>query len=333
MDSLAPATTSDTTRAIKATRYSEDDGGTPTFLDKVSGKEERPGSSMQCSQMSLSTCPTARTSPVHRFLPFPTPEGCAVTAVEERPLGEWADGTRVEFDVGGWKSWCTVGTLRGSGGFFGALLRRPWSGEAVAIDRNGAVFSYVLDWLRRGSLSSADDCGLLDQIAFEADFYMLPELREAALNRLQEIERRANALYETTTRLNNVLVLLERRHLMAASRASSTSHGSEPIAAISASWDDRALDGQSPTSSHCSLYRRHQHHHHPPPHLNLSRLRSPNNQSPTCRDSSSHLDDSFEADRAALINDDPEEPAQGASPQVLCSFYSQDCKFATDEDF
>eukprot|EP01055_Gregarina_sp_Pseudo9_P000284 Gregarina_sp_Pseudo_9__283@NODE_1181_length_1808_cov_20_745619_g1107_i0_p1_GENE_NODE_1181_length_1808_cov_20_745619_g1107_i0NODE_1181_length_1808_cov_20_745619_g1107_i0_p1_ORF_typecomplete_len392_score53_32BTB_2/PF02214_22/2_7e12_NODE_1181_length_1808_cov_20_745619_g1107_i04841659 len=369
--------------------------GTPlNDIFKLAAECERPTSSMQCSQGTLSTCPTARTSPYNPHeLSFRNAEGGLLSGASlfkrfpglsaslkcepaAECINDLPDSVKIVFNVGGKEYWCTVATLRGGAGalfpededcFFKKLLKKPWaatlvyqSGGAVCcyIDRNGKCFPYILDYVRRGGITSTDDRGLLDMIAFEADFYGLHRLKmlaEARLADLQSREDKVIAIGQSLGDVVNRLVAMEQRVLMPSlnslhrkpdtapwpasphrhafptpplwhsTESFSSSGGHTTGAAAGTECGLRrdlnpALRGAS-SSAEMTLYS------------SRSGPMSPCSIDRVAASPHGSALSSFEQSRVLLINDDPEEPCDGASIDVLCKFYAEDRKFATDEDF
>eukprot|EP01053_Blabericola_migrator_P011620 Blabericola_migrator_1__11619@NODE_698_length_6826_cov_185_661340_g507_i0_p3_GENE_NODE_698_length_6826_cov_185_661340_g507_i0NODE_698_length_6826_cov_185_661340_g507_i0_p3_ORF_typecomplete_len375_score26_53BTB_2/PF02214_22/5_9e03BTB_2/PF02214_22/1_1e13_NODE_698_length_6826_cov_185_661340_g507_i022273351 len=345
-------------------------------------ESDRPSSSMQCSQGSLSTCPTTRTSPSqentyhlapdrlmdetclknfpkshlsacqtetavieHNFYPSPTRFYCpASPALRAGPasINDLSDSVKILFNVGGKKYWSTVSTIRGGAStlfpedencFFQRMVKTPWASNLIYnedcvecyIDRNGKCFPYILDYVRRGGLTCTDDRGLLDMIAFEADFYGLSRLRRMAEHRLQELQEKEEKMLSLGSSLGDVLsrlVAVEQRAFMPSEVCTAPAVGcrTSGIDCWSSSSSQRASSHQSGDWSAGGEW--------PARHL-PSDSRSPYQGS----DLTSSPRSSFEQSRALLINDDPETPCEGASPDVLSKFFSHDRKFATDEDF
>eukprot|EP01054_Gregarina_sp_Poly1_P010371 Gregarina_sp_Poly_1__10370@NODE_740_length_6512_cov_91_798759_g551_i0_p2_GENE_NODE_740_length_6512_cov_91_798759_g551_i0NODE_740_length_6512_cov_91_798759_g551_i0_p2_ORF_typecomplete_len366_score48_84BTB_2/PF02214_22/4_6e13_NODE_740_length_6512_cov_91_798759_g551_i017632860 len=336
---------------------------------------ERPSScsrpnfySMQCSQGTLSTCPTARTSPynVRELASILSEDGDAGMAkyfshAADMPAGgcinDLPDNVKIVFNVGGKAHWCTVATLRGGAGalfpededcFFKKLLQQPWAANleyrdgAVRcnIDRNGKCFPYILDYVRRGALTSTDDKGLLDMIAFEADFYGLNRLRTSAEARLASVQNREEQILAIGNNLGHFVArvaAIEQRAFMPSLNSIRNKQASlysdipfyqhAPVVSPR-SWD---TDSAPHWSAHsCSR----------PAAVSVDGF-FPETPSPAAASHSVDLsrtpcageNGTFVQNRVSLINDDPDEEPEGASLDVLCKFYSQAKTFATDEDF
>jgi len=58
--------------------------------------------------------------------------------------------------------------------------------EPIVIPRDGKVFKYVLEYLTYGALLSEISEGMLRKLVIDADFYLLPQLKEQASNLLKE---------------------------------------------------------------------------------------------------------------------------------------------------
>lgn len=80
-------------------------------------------------------------------------------------------------NVGGVLHCVSRETLSLGGGFFSKLASFPPADFEIFIDRNGSIFSLVLDFLRSGVLPY--DRFTLDCLEREADFYCLESMREA----------------------------------------------------------------------------------------------------------------------------------------------------------
>jgi hypothetical protein len=93
----------------------------------------------------------------------------------------------VYLNVGGTVYTTTSDTLNNDGGGYLSILVRNQSMEGrvqntlskdgnIFIDRNGALFEYILDFLRNGRLPSRLSDVLLVDLKDEATFYQIPEL-------------------------------------------------------------------------------------------------------------------------------------------------------------
>eukprot|EP01069_Polyplicarium_translucidae_P009815 Polyplicarium_translucidae@DN3342_c2_g2_i3.p1 len=92
---------------------------------------------------------------------------------------------RVRLNVGGVIHECDEETLRRASAetvFFEQLLSPDWMDhESIFIDRNGATFSYILDYLRRGYVNFGGHIpAVVQDISGEAEFFCLKSLQNAA---------------------------------------------------------------------------------------------------------------------------------------------------------
>ena len=62
------------------------------------------------------------------------------------------------------------------GRMFGSDIPSSTDQEGAFIDRDGHLFRYILDFLRKGNLSLPDNFSELDALQDEADFYEIAEL-------------------------------------------------------------------------------------------------------------------------------------------------------------
>ena len=112
----------------------------------------------------------------------------------------------VYLNVGGTVYTTTSDTLNNDGGGYLSILVRNQSMEGrvqntlskdgnIFIDRNGALFEYILDFLRNGRLPSRLSDVLLVDLKDEATFYQIPELVQLLEDKL--VPGTNNAIYDT----------------------------------------------------------------------------------------------------------------------------------------
>ena len=99
--------------------------------------------------------------------------------------------SKVVLNVGGRLYTTTLSTLCNYGPhYFSRRLSPPWRhGETreIFIDRNGDTFSYVLDYLRNGTLCCSNKPWLLQMLLQEARFFCIRSLEAEIERRLKEI--------------------------------------------------------------------------------------------------------------------------------------------------
>lgn len=93
---------------------------------------------------------------------------------------------KIILDVGGEKYTTSVDTLtaREENTFFTELFSRQWQSErdpddgSIFIDRNGKLFTYILDYIRTGSIPNGvqHDESLRQSLVIEADYFRLQNL-------------------------------------------------------------------------------------------------------------------------------------------------------------
>ena len=69
-------------------------------------------------------------------------------------------------------------TLLESNSFFSGLVRSDPTCSEFFIDRDPTHFRYVLNWMR-GVKFLPEDRSVLTELSWEADYYSIPDLREA----------------------------------------------------------------------------------------------------------------------------------------------------------
>jgi hypothetical protein len=94
--------------------------------------------------------------------------------------------SKVILNVGGEKYTTSIDTLtaREQGTFFTDLFARQWQlerdpkDESIFIDRNGKLFTHILEYLRSGTVPNnvKSDESLRQSLVTEADFFRLPKL-------------------------------------------------------------------------------------------------------------------------------------------------------------
>ena len=87
----------------------------------------------------------------------------------------------VTLNVGGVHFVTRTSTLAASNSFFSGLVSTCHDAAEIFVDRDPTHFRYVLNWLR-GVRVVPDDDMVLRELVWEADFYCLPDLKEALLN-------------------------------------------------------------------------------------------------------------------------------------------------------
>ncbi|CDI85982.1 potassium channel tetramerisation domain containing protein, putative [Eimeria praecox] len=106
--------------------------------------------------------------------------------------------SKVLLNVGGRVFATTYSTLRNFGPhYLSRCLSPPWrQGETreIFIDRNGDSFTYILDFLRNGSLCCSNEPWLLQQLLLEARFFCIRALEEEIEDRLKRIRLEGVAL-------------------------------------------------------------------------------------------------------------------------------------------
>lgn len=114
-------------------------------------------------------------------------------------------GRRVVFNVGGQQFETTVATLQTQAGHLllnlldpDGLYKQRDNHEAIFIDRNPALFPYILDYLRKGKVNLKPKQHWLEDLLDEATYYGLSQLATEVSRRLNEITT-AVIEAETTT--------------------------------------------------------------------------------------------------------------------------------------
>lgn len=91
--------------------------------------------------------------------------------------------------MGGVEFQTTRSTLLSGGGFFSALCEHLASDqEVVFLDRDPTHFRHVLNWLRGCTFLPAD-AEVLEELAWEADFYCMADMRERCATAMREAKR------------------------------------------------------------------------------------------------------------------------------------------------
>ena len=115
--------------------------------------------------------------------------------IEETPATASASYDHIKIQVGNDVYATTVSTLENGGhGYFASLFGVGSAfGDAermVFVDRDGALFKHVLHWMRTHSLAAAlaHDAHLLIDVAVEADFFGLDDLKAACTERATELK-------------------------------------------------------------------------------------------------------------------------------------------------
>lgn len=89
----------------------------------------------------------------------------------------------IHLSIGGGSFFTTRSTLERSE-YFENIIRHSNTDYVIRIDRDGTHFRYILNYLR-GSPYLPEKYETLYEIAIEADFYCLHELREAIFETIQ----------------------------------------------------------------------------------------------------------------------------------------------------
>ena len=89
----------------------------------------------------------------------------------------------VTLNVGGVLYQTSKETLEKNDTYFRPLVTHSNVEEIIFIDRDPAFFRYILNWLR-GSSILPEDTVSLQELAVEADFYCMQDLKEAINSRL-----------------------------------------------------------------------------------------------------------------------------------------------------
>jgi hypothetical protein len=105
----------------------------------------------------------------------------------------------VKLNVGGILFTTTKGTLcryphSMLGAMFNGSMATYKDNDGYFIDRNGAMFGYVLDFLRSLQLALPSDFNHLDQLAIEADFYQIEPLITAIQDHRKKLHNRRNKI-------------------------------------------------------------------------------------------------------------------------------------------
>ena len=97
----------------------------------------------------------------------------------------------VKLNVGGTKYETTKETLQMHGPHMLSSLieheHRDYNKEYIFIDRNGCLFSYILDYLRSGIVPHENQ-ELLYKICYESDFYGIESLTTKIKRKIQSIQ-------------------------------------------------------------------------------------------------------------------------------------------------
>jgi hypothetical protein len=90
----------------------------------------------------------------------------------------------INLDVGGVKYKTSKNTLVKHDGVLKDLVENTVENQEVFIDRDGTLFSYILDYLRNGNKAVLpDNLNTCQRLLVECEYYCLPEL----LERLKEL--------------------------------------------------------------------------------------------------------------------------------------------------
>ena len=119
----------------------------------------------------------------------------AQTTMQVRPR-------RVVVDAGGVQFVTSLATIEACGGYLAAAVKRDLAGAADAcdvattasifVDRDPELFKHVLAWMRANKLPAAiaNNATLLEDLANEAEFFALDNLREECTTALKELAKR-----------------------------------------------------------------------------------------------------------------------------------------------
>ncbi|XRB03320.1 hypothetical protein NFJ02_17g26740 [Pycnococcus provasolii] len=119
----------------------------------------------------------------------------AQTTMQVRPR-------RVVVDAGGVQFVTSLATIEACGGYLAAAVKRDLAGAANAcdvtttasifVDRDPELFKHVLAWMRANKLPAAiaNNATLLEDLANEAEFFALDNLREECTAALKELAKR-----------------------------------------------------------------------------------------------------------------------------------------------